>query len=335
MVNGQKIGLRRTTLIRFFCLFTFLERRSTLSCGVRPSEFFLTDPVLEYFKQYAPIGARDRSTEKLLQDAGVESYFSGCMTLTLERPNVAKVDDLIVVNDVSHEVYEHLKRRSGKSLFRTSHVGYSAADQNDRFARARELLSLYARASCVVTARLHCALPCLAMGTPVLLIEAAADAYRFSGLWDLLYHCSADDFISGHFDYDVDNPPQNREDYKVFRENLIARVSAFTASNQRQSVVSRRFTDSDRDATIANVYEKTNRPRPKWRAIQNTFVKTQDVPSDNLDHKDKVPVRAGAVVSGYVFETRGGHLGISNLLVNGASAPLRSGFIYKPHWREI
>src|SRR5258706_15241966 len=41
---------------------------------------------LEYLKKHAPIGARDVGTRDLLERHGVESNFSACLTLTLERP---------------------------------------------------------------------------------------------------------------------------------------------------------------------------------------------------------------------------------------------------------
>lgn len=43
----------------------------------------LTPSNISYFKKYQPIGARDYSTEQILKSYGIESYFSGCLTLTL------------------------------------------------------------------------------------------------------------------------------------------------------------------------------------------------------------------------------------------------------------
>lgn len=41
----------------------------------------------------------------------------------------------------------------------------------DRFQRAENLLSQYEKAKLVITSRLHCALPCIAMGTPVIFLH--------------------------------------------------------------------------------------------------------------------------------------------------------------------
>lgn len=40
---------------------------------------------IEYFKQHQPIGCRDKGTQKILQEEGINCYFSACLTLTLGR----------------------------------------------------------------------------------------------------------------------------------------------------------------------------------------------------------------------------------------------------------
>ncbi|MEL7237630.1 MAG: polysaccharide pyruvyl transferase family protein, partial [Planctomycetota bacterium] len=44
----------------------------------------LTSPEsIAYLKQHGPIGCRDKKTEDLLKQHGVDAYYSGCLTLTL------------------------------------------------------------------------------------------------------------------------------------------------------------------------------------------------------------------------------------------------------------
>src|SRR5205823_6471261 len=50
---------------------------------LRAADVLLKGANLEYLKAHAPIGARDLWTRDLLRDAGVEAYFSGCLTLTI------------------------------------------------------------------------------------------------------------------------------------------------------------------------------------------------------------------------------------------------------------
>lgn len=199
--------------------------------GVRPSDFFLAPSMAKYFKSHGPVGARDLSTLELLRKAGVDAYFSGCMTLTLERPAITRNPDLIVLNDLPGNFIAHARGRSFKQVFQTGHNGYKPQDPLERLHRARELLALYASASCVVTTRLHCALPCLAIGTPVLLINYSADPYRFAGLKELAHNCSMEAFVTSSYKYDINNPPANKGDHLPLREALIKQVSAFVAGD--------------------------------------------------------------------------------------------------------
>jgi hypothetical protein len=53
---------------------------------------------------------------------------------------------------------------------------------------AEELLHKYAKAKLVITSRIHCALPCLAMGTPVIFVngfDSFVDSCRFDGILEL------------------------------------------------------------------------------------------------------------------------------------------------------
>ena len=43
------------------------------------------DVALAYLRLHAPIGCRDLSTVQRLQGYGIEAYFTGCLTLTLEK----------------------------------------------------------------------------------------------------------------------------------------------------------------------------------------------------------------------------------------------------------
>jgi hypothetical protein len=79
----------------------------------------------------------------------------------------------------------------------------------------------------VVTRRLHCALPCLAFGTPVLFIEPSADRYRFDGLREFLHCTSEDEILSGRCSYDLSRPPKNKDGWQPLRDALEARCKAF------------------------------------------------------------------------------------------------------------
>lgn len=201
---------------------------------ISPREQFARSPhILRYLQEHGPIGARDRDTLAWLRSCGIESYYSGCLTLTINRPAVPR-ESFLVLTELPEAVAIRVQSAAKIPIRYTSHVDTVTAGTEQRFERAAALLDLYARASCVMTSRLHCALPCLAMGTPVLLIEMALDPGRFTGLRDLMHHCSAEDFLSGQVDYDIGNPPPNPTTYLSIRAELERRVSAFTRAKSRR-----------------------------------------------------------------------------------------------------
>lgn len=64
------------------------------------SQRLLTNQTIEYLKKYQPIGARDTGTMELLKSKGIESYFSGCLTLTLgeKYKSQQKTEDIYFVD---------------------------------------------------------------------------------------------------------------------------------------------------------------------------------------------------------------------------------------------
>lgn len=196
--------------------------------GMRAREQFARSPrVLRYLQEHGPVGARDHDTLAWLRSFGIESYYSGCLTLTLDRPAVPR-EPFIVLSDLPEAVAMRVQSAMSIPFRHTTHKDSVTVGTEPRFERAAALIDLYARASCVVTSRMHGALPCLAMGTPVLLIETAWDPYRLAGLRDLVHHCSVVDFLSSRMDYDVGNPPPNPTTHLPLRDELERRVWAFT-----------------------------------------------------------------------------------------------------------
>jgi len=195
--------------------------------GLRAQDTIMAEPFVKYLRGFGPVGARDPFTLGLLQKAGVESYLSGCVTLTLNRPEVEAREDLIVVNDVSPGTADFIRKNSTKEVIITAHSQFSDVEPELRFAEAERLLALYASASCVVTSRLHCALPCLAFGTPVLLLNATNDLNRFAGFLQYLHHCAETDFVNGKYNFDFNTPPKNSENFLGMRNELRRSIERF------------------------------------------------------------------------------------------------------------
>lgn len=304
--------------------------------GVRPDEYMLAPSLVKYLRRHAPIGARDLATLQLLQNAGIDAYFSGCMTLTLQRPDVARTDDLVVLNDLPQQMVPLIRERTQKPLFRVGHQEYSNLPQAERFARGRELLGLYARANCVITSRLHCALPCLAMGTPVLLVNAAPDQYRFAGLRELLHNCSLGQFLKGDYDFDINNPPPNKPDYLEYRNALIARVEAFVAGDASYVPTPDETypTQADKDEAIRYIRAKKALPIV-WRANRDTFLKAKVCTSSELRDGEKIAVQKGTILTGQIVSHKADHISVKNPTLNNQAITDQAWWACSGHFSEM
>ena len=188
----------------------------------------------DYLRAYQPIGCRDYFTMGQLQKRGIEAYFSGCVTLTLPKMPKKKVDkEYICVVDRDDRVYQKIQdmmQDSGIEVKLVTHMRKQRDPERsweDRKRDVEELLTLYRNAKCVVANRLHCALPCLAQETPVLLVKAKTDDIRYSPYYDYLHWATVKDFLAGNYDYDLLDPPENKPAYKQVREALIVSCTGF------------------------------------------------------------------------------------------------------------
>jgi Polysaccharide pyruvyl transferase len=196
---------------------------------VSAREFFLKEPAIRYLHHYGPVGARDLDTLEVLEKHQVPAYFSGCLTLTLQPTAGVAPTEEIVLNDVPDEVVSFVKQQTSRKVVVTTHLDDVTPFGEARLSKARELLRLYQPAHLVITTRLHCALPCLALGTKVILLRTGQDASRLRGLESLVKTCSVAEFISGRV-VDLDSPEPNRTDHLPLRAALEAKVSAFVDS---------------------------------------------------------------------------------------------------------
>lgn len=80
--------------------------------GITIGTDYLNNNVLESLKKYGPVGTRDVHTKKVLDSLNIPNYFSGCMTLTINKlPNVKKEDYIVVVGLKDHEI-EYIKKKN-------------------------------------------------------------------------------------------------------------------------------------------------------------------------------------------------------------------------------
>ncbi len=179
-----------------------------------------------YLRSQGPIGCRDRGTVRRLEEHGIPAWFSGCLTLTLP-PAPGPRGDAIVLVDVPAVVRDALPKELRAQVLARTHV--LLAGHRDRLGQARRLLETYRSARLVITSRLHCALPCLAFGTPVLFVHPSPHDPRLGGLIELVRHCTPRDFPRFARSIDWRNPAPNPERHHDLRRALASRCEAFVA----------------------------------------------------------------------------------------------------------
>lgn len=252
----------------------------------------LTSPEsIAYLKSHEPIGCRDYTTMNILKEHGIDSYFSGCMTLTLGKTfktnekseNVYIVDPKVKVktnnrNFIIALLYSMFHVSSTRKLWKkyflfsqygfkwrliyvvnfyrqytkvfekkmlldaiyvtqeSSYYKYAFATDFDRLEEARRLITEYAKAALVITSRIHCALPCLGLGTPVLYTEIDNDSEvsqcRLKGLKDLfnVIECKNDKIVplfDTKLPIDTHNRPNNKHKWLNLFESLDKRCVDF------------------------------------------------------------------------------------------------------------
>ncbi len=189
---------------------------------------------ISYLKSKSPIGCRDYYTMQALQSKGIDAYFSSCLTTTLdlEYSSKEKTDNIYFADALSHlevwdvyinnlmhrNIFEALlkillgykynsrfnKRKilldklfSKEILTKAINISHHLSQKHSeekRFEQAQNILKKYATAKLVVTSRIHVALPCLALGTPVIFINHGfGNDSRFKNILEMINTINIDD----------------------------------------------------------------------------------------------------------------------------------------------
>ena len=209
----------------------------------------------DYLKYYGPVGCRDKGTEHVLHDKGIDAFFSGCLTLTLPKQQVCEHKrPYICLVDIEDSVCEIISKRLADKemdVIRISHLTDLESNFEKRVENVKQLLTQYQNAHCVVTSRLHCALPWLAMEVPVLYVENRQE-YRTKEFVQLLHHTNISEIEDFLNIYSLVNPWENKLDYLTIRENLMLYVTEFINKCERGQIKGR-------------LYEATMEERESWK----------------------------------------------------------------------
>ena len=164
----------------------------------------LTAEFLEYCRKWAPMGCRDKGTMEMLQEKGIEAYFSRCLTLTFPSREKDPSDSKVyIVEGQKHIDPEIIPEELRQNAVYKNHYISSKLKRETMLKRqmAQDLLDEYSsNARLIITNLLHCAMPCVAMRIPVVLITEYDPfypaGYRLDPIEDILPLYEAGDDIN-------------------------------------------------------------------------------------------------------------------------------------------
>ena len=142
-----------------------------------------------YLGKHEPIGCSDSETLDFLQQNNVTAFMSGLMLL-LKNPSQHEVlRQGIYTTDVSVDVFKLLPAEIQKVARDQNAIitDLSSHDSIERFRGIYRVIEEYRGAELVVTQCLHCALACVALGTPVIFIDTADTASRAAKMTSLFH----------------------------------------------------------------------------------------------------------------------------------------------------
>ena len=84
--------------------------------GIVLGDKYINGSIKDTFKKYGPVGTRDMHTKKMMDRLGIDNYFSGCMTLTLEPLKNIKREDYIVVVGLSKKEISYIKKKTNRKV---------------------------------------------------------------------------------------------------------------------------------------------------------------------------------------------------------------------------
>lgn len=179
----------------------------------------------DFLRKYGPVGSRDLETKNRLENNEIETYFSGCMTLTLNRFSGIKKEDKIYLVDVGQDIINKVKENTFSKIELLTHTlnqqETASKDINQRMNNVENLLKKYQSAKLVITTRLHAALPCIALKTPVVLIHKDFfDEDRLGTFFEYVTNYTDEEFLKMDIKEMLDSPKANKDSYIRIKKKI-------------------------------------------------------------------------------------------------------------------
>lgn len=158
----------------------FSDKIVPVFLGLSLMDGHVDDEERAYLRRFEPIGCRDEHTMDQLRAQGIFAYLNGCMTATLPRirQNAPSSFERIICVDVGEDLRRLIPDEYRSRCHYVTQMVYNVDDASQV---AKEYLKKYVdEADLIITTRLHCAVPCMAMGIPVILLK---EDYSFRFPW--------------------------------------------------------------------------------------------------------------------------------------------------------
>lgn len=220
---------------------------------------------LREYKHLGPIGCRDVMTMQCLRKAGLDAYTLGCLSIqAVDRREETEEQNKIFLVNVPKKLKSYMPEYLLKDAVEMTHdykfdgnlkATERAKLESDMLKEQLETYKKYAKL--VVTSKLHCALPCIAMGIPTIVVrythipkynDVTVFDSRYTGLDKFMNIYEYDDFDK--IDWNPDKPnieefkeKQLRQAIKMINDvydkyNELADISAFFESSPRSNYFS-------------------------------------------------------------------------------------------------
>ena len=188
--------------------------------GLHLQNDYVTNEEIIYLNEKSPIGCRDEYTYINMKKRGISAYIGGCITATLPLREKTEHQKYTYLVDVDEKVKEYLPARLKNQIVKKTHeiVGpfeYDFYRQVDAIAE-KQLNEYKNKAALVITSRLHCASPCIAMGIPTILI-VKEKTVTFSWIDNLIDIYTVDEIS----EIDFDKVVEEYKDYEKIKGKMI------------------------------------------------------------------------------------------------------------------
>ncbi|MFY7732800.1 MAG: polysaccharide pyruvyl transferase family protein [Bacteroidia bacterium] len=177
-----------------------------ISVHIAKSDFIKIKSIREHFIKNAPIGCRDLKTLWLMRGFGIPAYYSSCLTLTFNNSFSfqGNKSEVIWVDNIDHPIPLKIEQKLNdlipEGFTKISHDPLSRFMKFENYVEDNteltfSLFKRYEQAKLVLTTKIHCALPCIGMAIPVILIHPNPKDPRLSVLSKLITIISYDDLM--------------------------------------------------------------------------------------------------------------------------------------------